>query len=73
MKDVRPADRGRRPGPARVQGPQVINWVEKGQAPAVLDASGTINGQPVTRPLCPYPRPDAIYAGGNPDTAASYA
>jgi hypothetical protein len=51
---------------------QVINWVEHGQAPAVLDASGTVNGQSVTRPLCPYPDPDAIYTGGNPDLAASY-
>ncbi len=51
---------------------QVISWVETGQAPAVLDASGTINGQAVTRPLCPYPDPDAIYTGGNPDVASSY-
>ena len=51
---------------------QVINWVEHGQAPAVLDASGTVNGQSVTRPLCPYPDPDAIYTGGNPNLAASY-
>jgi Tannase and feruloyl esterase len=51
---------------------QVINWVENGQAPAVLDASGTVNGQAVTRPLCPYPDADAIYSGGNPDLAASY-
>ena len=51
---------------------QVINWVEHGQAPAALDASGTINGQSVTRPLCPYPDPDAIYTGGDPDAAASY-
>jgi Tannase and feruloyl esterase len=51
---------------------QVINWVENGQAPATLDASGSINGQSVTRPLCPYPDPDAIYTGGNPDVAASY-
>jgi Tannase and feruloyl esterase len=51
---------------------QVINWVENGQAPAVLDASGTINGQSVTRPLCPYPDPDAIYTGGDPNAAASY-
>jgi hypothetical protein len=51
---------------------QVINWVETGQAPAVLDASGSINGQPVTRPLCPYPDPDAIYTGGDPDAASSY-
>ena len=51
---------------------QVINWVENGQAPAVLDASGTINGQAVTRPLCPYPDADATYTGGNPNAAASY-
>ena len=51
---------------------QVINWVEKGQAPAVLDASGSINGQSVTRPLCPYPDPDAIYTGGDPNVASSY-
>ena len=23
-------------------------------------------------PLCPYPDPDAVYTGGNPDVAASY-
>jgi feruloyl esterase len=51
---------------------QVIDWVENGQAPAVLDASGSINGQAVTRPLCPYPDPDAIYTGGDPNVAASY-
>ena len=52
---------------------QVINWVENGQAPAVLNASGSLaNGQSVTRPLCPYPDPDAIYTGGDPNVAASY-
>jgi feruloyl esterase len=51
---------------------QVIDWVENGQAPAVLDASGRINGQPVTRPLCPYPDPDAIYTSGDPNQASSY-
>jgi Tannase and feruloyl esterase len=52
---------------------QVINWVENGQAPATLAASGSINGTPVTRPLCPYPDPDAIYTGGDPTVAASYS
>jgi Tannase and feruloyl esterase len=51
---------------------QVIDWVENGQAPAVLNASGTINGQPVTRPLCPYPDPDAIYTGGDPNRSARH-
>ena len=51
---------------------QVIDWVEHGQAPDVLNASGTINGQPVTRPLCPYPEPDAVYTGGDANQASSY-
>ena len=51
---------------------QVIDWVEQGQAPAVLNASGSINGQPVTRPLCPYPDPDAVFTGGDPNQASSY-
>jgi feruloyl esterase len=51
---------------------QVIDWVTHGQAPAVLNASGSVNGQPVTRPLCPYPDPDAIYTGGDPTLASSY-
>jgi Tannase and feruloyl esterase len=51
---------------------QVIDWVENGQAPAVLNASGSINGQAVTRPLCPYPDPDAVYTGGDPTQAGSY-
>ncbi|MBV8999008.1 MAG: tannase/feruloyl esterase family alpha/beta hydrolase [Solirubrobacterales bacterium] len=51
---------------------QVIDWVEHGQAPAVLNASGTINGQSVTRPICPYPDPDAVYTGGDPNQASSY-
>jgi Tannase and feruloyl esterase len=51
---------------------QVIDWVEYGRVPAVLDASGSINGQPVTRPLCPYPDPDAVYIGGDPNQASSY-
>ena len=52
---------------------QVIDWVENGQAPDVLNASGSINGQAVTRPLCPYPDPDAVYTGGDPNAASSYA
>src|SRR6185437_14626753 len=51
---------------------QVIDWVERGQAPSVLNASGPINGQAVTRPLCPYPAPDAVYTHGDPNQASSY-
>jgi hypothetical protein len=52
---------------------QVIDWVQNGQAPATLDASGSINGQSVTRPLCPYPYPDAVFTGGDPTQASSYS
>ena len=52
----------------------VVDWVKTGKAPAVLPASGTINGQAVTRPLCPYPDPDAVYNGtGDPNKASSYS
>jgi len=51
---------------------QVIDWVEQREAPATLAASGTINGQPATRPLCPYPDPDAVHTSGDPTQAASY-
>lgn len=50
----------------------VIDWVESGKAPTTLPASGTINGNPVTRPLCPYPDPDATYVGGDPNQSSSY-
>jgi Tannase and feruloyl esterase len=51
---------------------QVIDWVEHGRAPSVLNASGSINGESVTRPLCPYPDPDAVYTRGDPNEASSY-
>jgi feruloyl esterase len=46
-------------------------WVEKGQAPDRVVASGrAFPGR--TRPLCPYPQV-ARYVGGNPEDAASFA
>ena len=51
---------------------QVVDWVQQGQAPSVLNASGSINGTAVTRPLCPYPDPDAAYTSGDPTMASSY-
>ena len=50
----------------------VVDWVEQGQVPDTLAASGTINGANVTRPLCPYPDPDAVYTGGDPTQSGSY-
>jgi feruloyl esterase len=52
----------------------VIDWVERGIAPASLTATRMQDGAVVrTRPLCPYPQV-ARYAGaGNIDAAASFA
>ncbi len=48
----------------------IVNWVEKGQAPERIVASGTsMPGQ--TRPLCPFPR-HAQYTSGDEKSAASY-
>jgi hypothetical protein len=51
----------------------IVNWVEKGTAPASIVASRVVNGQVVrTRPLCPYPQV-ARYAGqGSIDDAANF-
>jgi hypothetical protein len=49
----------------------IQDWVEKGEAPDRVVASG--NAFPGrTRPLCPYPQV-ARYTGGNPEDAASFA
>jgi feruloyl esterase len=48
-------------------------WVERGVAPDRIIASRVVDGAVVrTRPLCPYPQ-RAVYTGGSPDDAASYA
>jgi feruloyl esterase len=47
-------------------------WVERGVAPEKIIASHLTNGQvDKTRPLCPYPK-EAIYKGGDPNSAASF-
>ncbi|HEY2435052.1 MAG TPA: tannase/feruloyl esterase family alpha/beta hydrolase [Vicinamibacterales bacterium] len=52
----------------------LVQWVEKGTAPASLPASRVVDGKVVrTRPLCPYPQ-TAIYKGsGSTDDAANFA
>jgi hypothetical protein len=51
----------------------MVNWVEKGKAPDVLQASRAVNGQVVrSRPLCPYPQ-EARYSGqGSVEDAANF-
>jgi feruloyl esterase len=51
----------------------VINWVEKGKAPASITASRVVNNQVVrTRPLCPYPQVARYSGQGSIDDAANF-
>ena len=67
--------------------PPLVNWVEKGQAPAQIVASvrgaGNAGGAneelPAgwsatrTRPLCPHPQTASYDGKGDPETASSFA
>ncbi|HMA12240.1 MAG TPA: DUF6351 family protein [Steroidobacteraceae bacterium] len=49
----------------------IVNWVEKGQAPEQIIATGA--GAPgESRPLCPYPAHAQYSGSGDPKAAASY-
>jgi hypothetical protein len=51
----------------------IVNWVEKGQAPASILASRVVNNQVVrTRPLCPYPQVARYSGQGSIDDAANF-
>ncbi len=52
----------------------IVDWVEKGKAPDVLQAARVVDNNVVrTRPLCPYPK-TARYSGqGSIDEAASFS
>jgi len=52
----------------------LVQWVEKGVAPATIPASRVVDAKVVrTRPLCPYPQ-TAIYKGaGSTDDAANFS
>ncbi|MFC5751913.1 tannase/feruloyl esterase family alpha/beta hydrolase [Actinomadura rugatobispora] len=50
----------------------LVNWVEKGQAPATLPASVTDNGTRVTRDLCAYPKAARYNGQGDPKSAENY-
>jgi Tannase and feruloyl esterase len=52
----------------------LVQWVERGAAPATIPASRVVNGTVVrSRPLCPYPQ-TAIYKGsGSTDDAANFS
>ena len=51
----------------------LVEWVERGVAPARLVASRRVSGQVVrTRPLCPYPMVARRQGSGSVDDAASF-
>jgi len=51
----------------------IINWVEKGQAPASITASRVVTDQVLrTRPLCPYPQVARYQGQGSIDDAANF-
>ena len=52
----------------------LVNWVEKGTAPASILASRLVDGTPVrTRPLCPYPEVAKYKGSGIIDDAANFS
>ena len=52
----------------------VMDWVEKGKAPAQLLGAHVESGQTTrTRPLCPYPQVARYQGKGNVDDAANFA
>jgi len=52
----------------------IVNWVEKGDAPASITASRVVDNQAVrTRPLCPYPQVARYKGQGSIDEAANFS
>lgn len=51
----------------------LVDWVEKGQAPQRIVASGTSVFPGRTRPLCPWPQYAHYNGSGNPEDAASFS
>jgi len=51
----------------------LVDWVEKGQAPQKIVATGTIVFPGRSRPLCPFPQYAHYDGRGNPEDAASFS
>ena len=62
------------PGPDKFDAVAAIqDWVEKGQAPAVMVAAHLTDGKvDRTRPLCPYPQVAKYNGSGSTDDAANF-
>jgi len=51
----------------------IINWVERGHAPASIRASRALDNKAVrTRPLCPYPQVACYSGNGSIDDEANF-
>ena len=52
----------------------IVQWVEQGKAPDVIQAARIVNNETVrTRPLCPYPQVARYKGTGSIDDAANFA
>jgi feruloyl esterase len=51
----------------------LVDWVEKGQAPQSVPASGTVVYPGRTRPLCAYPQYAHYKGTGNPEDASNFS
>ena len=51
----------------------LVDWVEKGQAPQKIVATGTQVFPGRSRPLCPYPQYAHYNGSGNPEDAANFS
>ena len=52
----------------------LVEWVEKGTAPATIPATRLVDGKAVmTRPLCPYPEIARYKGFGSTDDASNFA
>lgn len=51
----------------------LVDWVEKGQAPARIVATGTTVFPGRSRPLCPHPQYAHYNGSGNPQDAANFS
>ncbi len=51
----------------------LVNWVEKGEAPAAIPSARIVGGQSLrTRPLCPWPQSAQYKGSGSIDDAANF-
>jgi len=61
-------------------GPNQVDWMgaletwrEKGESPTFLIGKGTLDGKPLTRPICPYPQVATYDGTGDINSAGSFA